>query len=156
MFSGSRLSDAKASPPMPISRSVRRRRQRLDRRIGDLSYPIYICHMLILLPVSMAYDHLKGVTDYRGIDETLMVISLTLIASVWLNRHVGDRIETLHCDASGIWVCAKLLEKGTFRWPSSEDGTVSMTYEELPKYTEIINKACPEYRQETKMIEVNS
>ena len=68
---------------------------RFDRRIGDLSYPIYICHMLILLPVSMAYDHLKGVTDYRGIDETLMVISLTLIASVWLNRHVGDRIEAL-------------------------------------------------------------
>lgn len=68
---------------------------RIDRRIGDLSYPIYISHMLILLPVSMAYDHLKGVTDYRGFDETLMVISLTLIASVWLNRHVGDRIEAL-------------------------------------------------------------
>lgn len=68
---------------------------RFDRKIGDLSYPIYISHILIMLPVGLVFDHMAGTPDYRGLDETLVVLSLTLMASLMLNRYVGDRIESL-------------------------------------------------------------
>ncbi len=68
---------------------------RFDRKIGELSYPIYISHMLIMLPVGLLFDRGSGTQDHRGISETLVVLSLTLMVSLLLNRYVGDRIEGL-------------------------------------------------------------
>ena len=68
---------------------------RFDRKIGDLSYPIYISHILVMLPVGLLFDRMSGTQNYRGMDETLAVLSLTLLASLLLNRYVGDRIEGL-------------------------------------------------------------
>jgi transposase len=42
------------------------------------------------------------------------------------------RLKALVWDGSGLWVCAKRLEKGRFHWPTTENGhSVTMRPEEL-------------------------
>ena len=44
----------------------------------------------------------------------------------------ADRVKLLAWDGSGLWVCAKRLEKGRFRWPAAQDGrSITMRPEEL-------------------------
>lgn len=43
-----------------------------------------------------------------------------------------SRVKAVFFDGSGLWVCAKRLERGRFQWPSSADGvSIRMRPEEL-------------------------
>jgi transposase len=42
-----------------------------------------------------------------------------------------NRLKLLFWDGSGLWVCAKRLEKGRFRWPETGETKITLTHEEL-------------------------
>jgi len=81
-----------------------------------------------------------GATDMRkGFDGLFGLVREKLLLEP-LSGHVflfsnaqRNRLKLLCWDGSGLWVCAKRLEKGRFRWPpvTSGQSRVVLSHEEL-------------------------
>ena len=81
-----------------------------------------------------------GSTDMRKGFEGLYGLARDRLACEPLSGHVfvfanaqHTRLKLLFWDGSGLWVCAKRLEKGRFRWPEAAAGEmkVVLSQEEL-------------------------
>jgi transposase len=81
-----------------------------------------------------------GTTDLRKSFEGLYGLVRDHLLCDPLSGHVflftnaqRNRLKLLFYDGSGLWVCAKRLDRGCFRWPETdkESVTVVLTPEEL-------------------------
>lgn len=67
-------------------------KKRWDKWIGNLSYPIYICHMLVIYVVGFVSTKL-GIGDV--VVTSIVVITLSILFSIILNRYVAEPMESL-------------------------------------------------------------
>ena len=94
--------------------------------------------MFGLGPATKIYIAVEGVDMRKGFDglhglvrDRLGHDPLSGHLFLFANR-AHTRLKVLVWDGSGLWVCAKRLEKGRFHWPAATDGScVVMRPEEL-------------------------
>ncbi len=80
-----------------------------------------------------ATDMRKGFEGLYGlVRDRLQLEPLSGHLFLFSNAH-RNRLKLLFWDGSGLWVCAKRLEKGRFRWPAASSGQskVVLSHEEL-------------------------
>ena len=79
-----------------------------------------------------------GATDMRKGFEGLYGLVRDQLQLEPLSGHIfifsnaqRNRLKLLFWDGSGLWVCAKRLERGTFGWPTGEGAHCSLRPEQL-------------------------
>jgi transposase len=93
--------------------------------------------MLSFTPATQIFL-VRGPTDMRKSFNGLMAIVKNDLKADILSGHLfvfsnrsRNRIKIIVWDRSGLWVCAKRLEKGTFAWPEVSGDSIELTAAEL-------------------------
>jgi len=93
--------------------------------------------VLSLSPATRIFVAL-GPVDMRMSFNGLYAQVLTVMQQQPLSGHIflftnklRNRVKVLVWDGSGLWICAKRLEKGTFGWPTGEGASCCLRPEEL-------------------------
>jgi len=93
--------------------------------------------MLSLSPATRIFVALAPV-DLRQSFNGLSACVQSVLAQDPLSGHLflftnrsRNRLKVLVWEGSGLWVCAKRLEKGTFGWPQGEEPSRCLRPEEL-------------------------
>jgi transposase len=75
-----------------------------------------------------------GVTDMRKGYEGLYGLVRDRLQCEPLSGHVflfanarRNRLKLIYWDGTGLWVCGKRLQRGSFRWPEANPGEVKVT-----------------------------
>ncbi|MEK7412281.1 MAG: IS66 family insertion sequence element accessory protein TnpB [Planctomycetota bacterium] len=79
-----------------------------------------------------------GASDLRGgIDKLLALVvhgfalgAQAHHAYVFANRR-ADRLKVLVYDGSGMWLCTRRLQAGSFAWPCEDAGSLELTREQF-------------------------
>ena len=93
--------------------------------------------MLSLSPATKIFVALSPV-DMRKSFNGLFALVQTVLGENPLSGHLflftnklRNRIKVIYWDGSGLWVCAKRLERSSFGWPSGEGVSLCLRPEEL-------------------------
>lgn len=93
--------------------------------------------MLNLSPATRVFVATAPV-DLRGSFNALHARVQTQLQADPLSGHLfvftnsrRNRVKILFGDGSGLWVCAKRLERGRFTWPASQQLVATLRHEEL-------------------------
>jgi transposase len=105
----------------------RRRDDAVDQRAAMLSVSPGTRVFVALNPIDMRRSF-NGL--YAEVESVLKENPLSGHFFVFTNR-LRNRIKVIVFDGSGLWVCAKRLERGTFGWPTGEGVSCSLRPEQL-------------------------
>ena len=93
--------------------------------------------MLNLSPATRVFVATAPV-DLRGSFNALYGLVQTRLQHDPLSGHLfvftntrRNRVKILFWDGSGLWICAKRLERGRFTWPAAEQSLATLRNEEL-------------------------
>jgi transposase len=93
--------------------------------------------MLSLSPATKIFVALSPV-DMRKSFNGLFALVQTVLGENPLSGHLflftnklRNRVKVIFWDGSGLWVCAKRLERSSFGWPSGEGVSLCLRPEEL-------------------------
>jgi len=93
--------------------------------------------VLSILPATRIFVALQPVDMRLGFNG-LHALTQTVLNQQVLSGHLfvftnkrRNRIRLLFWDGSGLWLCAKRLERGSFGWPSGEGVSCCLRPEEL-------------------------
>lgn len=127
----------KADDPAAVDLWTRTEAEASDRRVPRGSSIARAPRMLSLSPATRIFVALEPVDlrqSFNGLSARVqsVLIQDPLSGHLFLfTNRSHNRIKVLLFDGSGLWVCAKRLEKGTFGWPQGEGPSSCLRPEEL-------------------------
>jgi peptidoglycan/LPS O-acetylase OafA/YrhL len=63
---------------------------RFDKAIGDLSYPIYIGHMLVIMVTGRVFNRMYNVSGFL---RAMIILVFTIVFAYLLDRYIAKRVE---------------------------------------------------------------